>query len=89
MDKNVVRLNEAVAIAEIDKKEFIRLGNKTTICFITTKNGHEIVGQSAPIDPSGFNPELGEKYAFQDGLNKLMPLLAYEAQTNLFNRKNS
>lgn len=63
--------------------ESIQLGKKTTICLVTLKNGFEVVGTSACIDPSDFVVELGMKYALEDAMRKVDELTAYHRQALL------
>jgi hypothetical protein len=67
----------------IVKTEYARIGVKTTICCLTLKNGFEIIGQSACVDPKNFNKELGEKYSYEQAFNKLWELEGYKLQCEL------
>jgi len=62
----------------IEHSQFHRFkGTTTTICCITLKNGHTVVGQSACADPEEFNSELGQKLAYNDARDKIYALEAY------------
>lgn len=65
----------------VEKAEFGRMGAKTTICLLTLKNGFEIVGTSACVDPSKFEEEIGRFYALKDALRKLNELDGFYKQT--------
>lgn len=54
----------------IIKKEFVRIGQKTTICLLTIYNGFEIVGYSTCLDKTKFNKELGELKAYENALQE-------------------
>lgn len=55
----------------------------TTICVITTKNGFSVVGLAAPVDPLNFDRELGRKFAYEDAVRKLWPILGYAKRVEL------
>jgi len=83
MDKNTIAITEEVLTEAIEMVEFERMGKKMVICLITTKNGHEIIGQAGIVDHRKFDQEIGQKYALADAKNNLANLLAYQAQSNL------
>lgn len=49
----------------------------TTVCQLFMENGYVILGTSACVDPAKFNKALGEKYAYEDAINKAWPLEGY------------
>lgn len=49
-----------------------------TYCVLVFKNGYASIGQSAPADPANFNPEVGRKFAREDAIRKMWPVLGYE-----------
>jgi hypothetical protein len=50
---------------------------KTTVCQLHMENGYTINGHSACVDPANYNRALGEKYAYEDAINKAWPLEGY------------
>lgn len=48
-----------------------------TIAVMKMKNGYVVLGQSAPADPENFNAELGQKFAREDAVRKVWPLLGF------------
>lgn len=56
----------------------------TTICQLFMENGYVVMGTSACVDPAKFNKALGEKYAYEDAINKLWPLEGYLLAEELF-----
>lgn len=52
-------------------------GTTTTFCQVDMVNGYTIWGMSACVDPTKYNQALGEKYSFEDALNKAWPLEGY------------
>ncbi|UGO50848.1 hypothetical protein PQE68_gp234 [Bacillus phage vB_BanS_Sophrita] len=68
-------LDEVVVSVDYEKK-----GLKTTIAFVTCKNGYEVVGTSGCVDPKDFNFEIGKHYALVDALNQIGKLEGYYRQ---------
>lgn len=67
----------------IVKESYVRIGQKTTVCCLTLKNGFEVLGESACVDPANFNEELGRKYAYERAFEKLWQLEGYRLQSEL------
>jgi hypothetical protein len=65
----------------IDKKLFVRFFDKTVVCCIKLKNGFEVIGSSACVDPKNFKIEIGEKVAFENAVSKLWELEGYLLQS--------
>lgn len=63
----------------IKSVEYKKLGVKTTVCCLTLNNGFEVIGTSAPVDPSKFDLEVGKKYAYEKAVNKLWETEGYRA----------
>jgi len=60
--------------------EYLKLGQKTTVAFLTVVNGFEIVGTSGCVDPKDFNFEIGKHFALVDALNQLGKFQGYYNQ---------
>jgi hypothetical protein len=58
----------------------------TTICQLQMENGYVILGTSACVDPAKFNQALGEKYSYEDAINKAWPLEGYLLAEEIFQR---
>ena len=56
---------------QIVKEEYACIGLKTTVCCLTLKNGFEITGLSACVDPADYNEEIGRQWAKKAALSKL------------------
>jgi hypothetical protein len=56
---------------------FLRVGVKTTICVMTMKNGFEMIGTSACVNPSEFDQEIGDRCALKDALVKVEPMIGF------------
>lgn len=48
-----------------------------TICVLQVKNGFTFVGTSSPVDWHAYDAELGRKYAREDAIDKLYPMLGF------------
>jgi hypothetical protein len=55
-----------------------------TIHIIVLKNGFTIIGKSAPADAVNFNAELGRKFAREDAIRQIWPLMGYALREKLF-----
>lgn len=53
-------------------------GTTLTSCVLVLHNGFTVTGESACVDPANFNEALGRKYAREQAIEKLWPLLGYE-----------
>ena len=54
-----------------------------SVCFLVLKNGFTIVGKSAPASPANFNAELGRKFAYEDCIRQLWPLMGFALRDRL------
>lgn len=48
-----------------------------TVAVLTVENGFKVVGKSAAASPENFDPHIGERYAFEDGVRQLWALEGY------------
>jgi hypothetical protein len=62
------------------KVEYMTIGEKTTICLLTTQEGFEIVGTSACIDPRNFDIQVGRDWAFRNAIEQLERYQGYARQ---------
>ena len=65
------KLTKEFLEGEIGNVEYVRIGEKTTHCTITTKSGFTFTGESACVDPNNFDRELGEKFAYEQAFEKM------------------
>ena len=56
---------------------------RLTFCVLVMTNGYMVHGISACADLSNFDRELGQKYARENALEQMWPLLGYELKTKL------
>lgn len=57
--------------------------NCLTICLMVMKNGFSVIGKSAPASPENFNAELGRKYAYEDAVRQVWPLMGFALRDRL------
>jgi len=51
---------------------------RTTVCQLTLTNGYTVIGTSSCVDPAEFNKAEGEKWAWNDALEEVWPVLGYD-----------
>lgn len=68
--------------------DFVRVGQKGTICVVTLDNGFEAYGESACADPANYNQQIGERNAYDDALRKLWPVFGFRLCEINFLRKS-
>lgn len=56
----------------------------TTVCQLFMENGFVVIGTSACVDPANYNKGLGERFAYEDALNKVWPLEGYLLAQELY-----
>lgn len=57
--------------------------NVLTVCLLVLRNGFTIIGKSAPADARNFDPELGQKLAYEDAVRQIWPLMGYALRERL------
>ena len=60
-----------------------RIGNKTTCVVLVLKNGFEVVGTSACVDPAKYDHEIGKSFARKRAVDKIWELEGYSLQNKL------
>jgi hypothetical protein len=54
-----------------------------SICILVMKNGFTVFGKSAPASPENFNADLGRKFAYEDAVRQLWPLMGFALREKL------
>jgi hypothetical protein len=86
--RTAVTMNDI--LAKVVKTTYTILPDaKTTVCLLHMANGYTIMGTSSCVDPAKFNQALGEKYAYEDAINKAWPLEGYLLAEEIFNRSKA
>lgn len=75
-------LRTAVSLADIQNKikravYTVLPDTTTTVCQLFMENGYVVLGTSACVDPTKFSKATGEKFAYEDAINKCWPLEGY------------
>lgn len=59
-----------------------------TVCIIVMSNGFTVIGKAAPASPQNFNPELGRKFAYEDAVRQIWPLMGFCLRDHLAREEN-
>jgi len=59
-------------------------GSTVTICQLTLDNGYSVRGESACVDPTNYNEDIGKHYAYADAFKKLWPLFGFLLAENMY-----
>ncbi|NVO13864.1 MAG: hypothetical protein HXX10_07495 [Rhodoplanes sp.] len=54
-----------------------------SICILIMRNGFMVIGKSAPASAKNFNAELGCKFAYEDAIRQLWPLMGFALRDKL------
>lgn len=54
-----------------------------SVCLLVMRNGFTVIGKSAPASPANFNAELGRKFAYEDAVRQLWPLMGFALRDRL------
>jgi Phage protein (N4 Gp49/phage Sf6 gene 66) family len=64
--------NKEAVVPLIKKVEYQKMGERTTICLLTCKNGFEISGSSACANHQEYDSAVGEHWALESAIDKLI-----------------
>lgn len=54
-----------------------------SISLLVMRNGFTVLGKSAPASPENFNRELGARFAYEDAIRQLWPLMGFALRDRL------
>lgn len=54
-----------------------------SICILVMQNGFTVIGKSAPVSPENFDVELGRRFAYEDAVRQLWPLMGFALRDRL------
>ncbi|MBB5051110.1 hypothetical protein HNQ36_001064 [Afipia massiliensis] len=54
-----------------------------SVCLLVMKNGFTVIGKSAPASAENFNAELGRKFAYEDAIREIWPLMGFSLRDRL------
>lgn len=62
----------------------VRALDVLSLCILVLRNGFTIVGKSAPASPDNFDAELGRKFAYEDAVRQIWPLMGFALRDRLY-----
>lgn len=72
------RVTPELIASRIVDTQYIAVPRTTlTLCVLTLDTGFTVTGESACVDPANFDAVLGRKYAYEQAVEKLWPLLGF------------
>ena len=80
----IAHITEEDIRKRIVSEEYIRLGRTTTLCHVTLDNGFSVRGESACVDPAGFDDKVGRDLAFKDAVRKLWQFFGFALMEKVF-----
>lgn len=54
-----------------------------SMCILVMNNGFTVIGKSAPASAENFNADLGRKFAYEDAVRQLWPLMGFALRDRL------
>lgn len=54
-----------------------------TVCLMRMRNGFTVIGKSAPASPENYNEDLGAKFAREDAIRQVWPMMGYALREQL------
>jgi hypothetical protein len=84
--KVVKTVTEEMINAAIMAEHDYKVGEKTTIVVLFLRNGFEVVGTSACVNPAGYDHETGKKYARERAITKVWELEGYRLQQSMLDQ---
>lgn len=72
------RVTPSYMLSRVKYVDYYALPNSTTtVCRIALDNGYSVLGESACVDPVGYNPEVGKRIAYDRAFQSLWPLFGF------------
>lgn len=71
------RVTEHYIRSRIEGVEYHIPTDTLTLCCLTLDNGFVVTGESACVDPSNFDEEVGQRIAYDNAFQKLWPLFGF------------
>jgi hypothetical protein len=54
-----------------------------SICILVMKNGFTVIGKSAPASPDNYVMEVGTRFAYEEAVRQIWPLMGYALRDRL------
>lgn len=78
-----VTADRAVSANEAVSYEHMAPLSLLTLCVVVTRNGFTVIGKSAPASRENFNADLGKRFAYEDAIRQLWPLMGFALRDRL------
>jgi len=78
--------NAIDAINIVDRLALEHPTRLMTICVLVMQNGFTVIGTSSPAAPENFNEDLGKKFARDNAIRQLWPLMGFALRERLAKR---
>lgn len=59
-----------------------------TVCVLVLQNGFIVVGKATPASPENFDPMIGRRFALEDAMRQMWPIMAYALKERMLDREN-
>lgn len=80
-DKAIAALGHPVGFGSTDPLALL------SVCILVMSNGFTVIGKSAPASAGNFNADLGRKFAYEDAIRQLWPLMGFALRDSLHNQR--
>ena len=70
-EKQEFKVTEKDVEAAIIAEQFLKIGNKTTICLLILNTGYEVIGTSSVVDPNNFDFAVGKEFARERAVDQV------------------
>lgn len=81
--KTAPRVTEEHIDSLIEDVDYLYSGT-TTVCLITVRNGFRFIGTSTPADPTNYDKQVGERYAYENAFKQIWTHEGYLLREILF-----
>ena len=65
------KVTEKDVESAIMAEQFLKIGNKTTVCLLILNTGYEVVGTSSVVDPEKFDFVIGKEFARERAVDQV------------------
>lgn len=72
--------DQAVGALDMPPIEPLKL---LSVCILVMQNGFTVIGKSAPASAENFDAELGRRFAYEDAIRQLWPLMGFALRDRL------
>ena len=80
---NKLKVTNDIIDGLIQTVDYMKVGEKTTICLITLRNGFEIIGHAGCVTKEHYDKDIGESLSYARARAKIWELEGYILQYKL------